>query len=433
MTRALPFAAVGLGRVMIMALPFCAMAKPGVFGNFDANLALWPALCLIPMLMMGRPFWDTFLSSGSEGRALRILAICFGLTAVLTLLNGVRFSTQGLEAYGTDPWAKSQRTAIVPLLLAAIVGVGVTLGRCLPRATLDHALRVGFALTVGYVALQALSAIWPNAVYAHIWPLLEGARAGSESYVSRFARLSGPTMEAAELAKLMLVMWLPWVIWPLQARARVWKVGLVLLIAGATLSLIGLALVLMVLGWMGVSGWAGPRLRRVAVGLLIGAGLVALGVLWSDDPGPIWARLIQRLTALGQDPSAQIRLSYNSAALRLITEHPWIGLGWSNEVFFFPQRISNVAHLWEVQTDLSTGNALTAKSLWLRLAMYMGLPVLMVFVLGVAGAARTPRLRMALGLFAVAGAVDGGILTSLYLWVGPALCLGVQMRREGAG
>ena len=154
----------------------------------------------------------------------------------------------------------------------------------------------------------------------------------------------------------------------------------------------------------------------------------------------VLSRPFSRLSSLDDDPSAIIRATYNRAAIELILENPLSGLGWSNEIFYFPERVSSISHLWEVQQNLTEGDALTAKSLLLRLTMYLGLPLIVLLAGSIVACLVRPssfasqrdisRTRVAFVLVGLASVIDGGIITSFYIWVAPALCLGFQMRES---
>ncbi|WIV50255.1 O-antigen ligase family protein [Marivivens sp. LCG002] len=410
--------------LFILALPFCAWRKPGFLGNFDTNLGLYALPLLVPMIL-----WQggarMFLLRGQGGDVLRVVAVFLLCCTGLTLWNGAQFSALGLSAYGLEPLAKSLRTAVVPIVLLALVLIGMSLPFFIGRNAIQSAIIAAFLLTCLYSVIQFGGLVGRGGLHSLLWPIVEGARDNYGSpAIARFGRLTGPTMEPAELAKLVMLLFVPWFIYPAAGlpSLRLLSVGFGLVLA--TASLIGVLLTVVVGLYLWRGGRPSNRWRIMVIGLLGGAAMLAL----RDIIAPV---VFERISTLSQDPSALIRATYNKAALSIIIDHPFVGVGWSNEVFFFPQRVSNLAHLWEVSEDLRTGNALTAKSLILRLGMYGGvlgtgcMVTLIAWVLRKGGSADQRRARLCFGLLLVAGLVDGGILTSFYLWVGPSLTLGM--------
>lgn len=426
-----------LSMLLLVATPFCAVAHVGLLGNFDSNFALLPFLMLAVLFLLDGSLFRTLMLRGRYGAYLRMLVMFLLACAVLTVLNGMRWQALDMGLYGLDPLQKSIVTSIVPVFLAVLVLVGVLVAQRLEPASLDRAITFGFWLAVGYTALQVASTRVSLPVYDAIYPYLEGARPlGDTPYIKRFGRINGPTLEPAEFAKLLLLFFLPWAVYPAVGTGSALRVVLVLALAVAAGSIVGILTIVLVAAVL-----MGSRLARpgVKVAIVILLWLVALAALLFGDM--LFARLAERLSMGLADASTLIRATYNRAAIDLVLEHPLIGVGWSNELFLFPEKVSQIAHLWEVQNDLATGNALTAKSLFLRLLMYAGIPLMAGLVLAtlimlrpVAGrpaAVRAlARLRLAFVVLGLGGMIDGGILTSFYLWLGPALCLGAMLRED---
>src|SRR5690606_31136096 len=122
-------------------------------------------------------------------------------------------------------------------------------------------------------------------------------------------------------------------------------------------------------------------------------------------------------------------------SLELLLEHPLIGIGWSMESLFFPDRLQNLLWVPEVLNDIATVNGLAAKSLLLRVTLYAGLPATIVLLAvmarqvmrGFAAADAFPlhsRVAMILLLVLLIGVVDGGIITTFYPWIAIGLALG---------
>lgn len=421
------------GGAFLLALPFSALAKPGLLGNFDANLALYPLLALVPMLAVSGHLAAPLRAKGSEAVFLRCFAGAMALCALLTILNGWWFAihARALWTFGQDPLARSLVTAVVPLFLVVLLLACIATGQLLGSARLQRLMLAGFWLTVAYTALQALSTVVPLPVYGQIATLIEGARDhGGRSYVEVYHRLNGATQEPAELAKLVGLLFLPWIAFPAEGRARPVAVLAALGLMLATQSIVGLLLSALALALLLAGRDGAPRNRPALLAGLLAA-ILLLPLVAGDVP------LLHRLAGLGEDPSTAIRLHYNLAALEILRENLLIGVGWSNELYLFAERIGPVAHLPEVREDLVTGDALTARSLFLRLAMYLGLPLFALLLAALLRLWRRPcpaadptdraRLRFALPLFVLGATVDGGMLTSMFLWAALALPLSVLL------
>ncbi len=396
----------------------------GLLGNFDANLALY-VVPLLVLLIIWQGGARMFLLRGQGADVLRITALFLFACVILTLWNGANFSSIGVSGYGLEPFGKSLRTALVPLVLILLLLTGMSVAFILGRDLLQKAIVAAFLVTCLYSTIQFAALFGHSEFHDLLWPFFEGARDHQGlAAIARLGRLSGPTMEPAELAKLVLLLFIPWLIYPATGAFSAWlligALGLVL----ATSSLIGVLLTLIVVLYLWLKEHPSRKWRLIVLAVLAGIGFLLL----REDLAP---SLFERMAQLSDDPSALIRKTYNKAALSIIFEHPWIGVGWSNEVFFFPQRVVSLAYLWEVSQDLNTGNALTAKSLILRLGMYGGAFLTIVtlasiaWVLSRGNSIDQKRARLCFGILLVAGSIDGGMLTSFYLWVGPALTLGM--------
>nr|WP_255723272.1 O-antigen ligase family protein [Thalassobius sp. Cn5-15] len=238
--------------------------------------------------------------------------------------------------------------------------------------------------------------------------------------------MNGSAQEPAEFGKLLVVYFLPWLVFPLDGVRRPVATIAAIVLSLATLSIIGILLVALALVMILTSRQMAGGLRLSALAL---AYLVLLAAVIVGDS--VLQGFFVRLTALEEDASTIIRTTYNLAALQLVAENPWLGVGWSNELFLFPEKIAHIAHLWEVQNDIRLGNALTAKSLALRLMMYLGLPLFAYFAYATARVFLFPpheanhweptvhdraRARFVIMLFTLAAMIDGGILTSFFGW-----------------
>ncbi|MGW9230199.1 hypothetical protein ACWGPT_04935 [Pseudorhizobium sp. NPDC055634] len=421
--------------VFIACLPFSTVSHIGLLGNFDSNLSLYPFVPLFLIVLISGIFTRTLLQGGPEGDILRTLFLMFIAVAVFTVINGFWLKSLGYSAYGLDPLHKSLVTSIVPLLIAALYITTAALARYMEPGKLEAALMLGFWLAVGYAGVQVMSYLVPNALYSAVWPWVEGAKdRGGVPYFSIYQRVNGPTSEPAEFVKTLLILYLPWIIYPLDGKIRWGKFVIVTVLTGASQSITGYVILAFVFAMLFFSGRVN-FLLKASITYLVLTGLVLVVV----TDGEILGGLSERLSRLGEDASANVRAIYNLTALQVAGENPLIGIGWSNEVFIFPQRLADAPYLWEIRQNLEDGVALTAKSLLLRLLMYTGIPlfaiVLAVIVLKlVSGRLSGSRLditrtRLTFMLLFIGGVVDGGIVTSFYIWAATALPLGYQMRR----
>lgn len=417
-------------------LPFSTVAHVGLLGNFDSNLSLYPFAPLLGIFMINGLFIRMLLSGGAEGDILRALFVMFVVVAVFTAINGFWFKSLGYFAYGLDPLNKSLTTAIVPLLIAALYILTAGIARYLEPSKLELALMLGFWLTVGYTALQFISHLVPNPIYGLIWPWVEGAKdRGGVPYFSIYQRLNGPTSEPAELAKTLLILYLPWIIFPFDGNVRWGKFAIVGVLTAASQAITGFIILLFVFGILFLS-------RRINSLLKFSVAYLALTaiVLLAVTDGEILGGLSDRLSSLGDDASANVRAIYNLTAMQVAWDYPFFGIGWSNEIFIFPQRLAEAPYLWEIRQNIEDGVALTAKSLLLRLLMYTGIPLFVITLAFIAIKLTSSRLsgsqldrrrtRLTFMLLFVGGLVDGGIVTSFYIWAATALPLGYQMRPD---
>lgn len=419
--------------LFILTVPFSGVVKVGIFGNFDTNLALIPFFLALAVLVVSGRLCLALASGNAAAQYARWVAGFFVLCAMLTALNGMLLSAEGLSAYGLDPLSKSLVTMIAPLFIATLILVSFAIGATLPARGIQRLIECCFAVFIGYTILQLCSALVPNPAYDTLRGFFEGARGTTtQAYSVQFQRLNGPTMEPAELAKTVLLFFVPWLVFPTNGPPRTGRLVLAILVVIASASLIGILSLSVIFAHLLFANSTALR-TRMSIFLAVFV-LIAALPLYQDL---IFGRMAERFGSGTIDESALIRYSYNTVALSLIVQNPFIGLGWSNEIFFFPDSIGHIAGLWEVQQDIANGNALTAKSLVLRLMMYSGLPGFLTLVIATLAVLRTPapehlygirRLRLVFLTLAVSGTLDGGILTSFYLWAGPALCLGVAAK-----
>jgi hypothetical protein len=423
------------GFIFIACLPFSSVTHIGLLGNFDSNLSLYPFIPLIILVVAKGLLTDTLFSKGPEGEILRVLSLMFILAAIFTVANGFRFKSLGYFAYDLDPLNKSVVTSIVPLFIAVLYVTTTCVARYLEPRKLETALMLGFWLAVSYAALQYLSHIFPNPFYDFAWPIVEGAKdRGGVPYFAIFNRLNGPASEPADFVKILLILYLPWVIYSLNGKVQWGKFLIICFLSAVAQSIIGYLL----LAFVFASLLLGNRINFVFKATILYLVLSAAIVVVLTE-GEILGDISDRLSRLDSDASANVRAIYNLTALNVALDYPLIGIGWSNEVFLFPQRLSDDSYLWEIRQNIEEGVALTAKSLLLRLLMYTGIPLFFIVLVAIVTrlASRNlsgseqdiSRTRLTFMLLFIGGGVDGGIVTSFFMWAATALPLGYQMRK----
>jgi hypothetical protein len=148
--------------LFILTVPFSGIVKAGFFGNFDTNLALIPLFLALPALGISGRLSHALTCGSTPAQYLRWVLGFFVLCALLTALNGVRLSAQGLSAYGLDPLSKSLVTMIAPLFIATLVLVSFTIGTALPTRVFQRLIEACFALFIGYTILQLCPCAQPG-------------------------------------------------------------------------------------------------------------------------------------------------------------------------------------------------------------------------------------------------------------------------------
>lgn len=433
-TGSFPLVSV-LGQVFLVFLPFSAFPRLGLFGNFDANLALYPFLLLVPVLFVNGTIPRLTLRRGPEGLILRVILLVMLGGVIISIFSGIALDMSNRNDYGIAPIPHSLTSAIAPVFLWALFATMTAIGSSLSGKRLQHALMAGFWLSAGYAVLQLSSAFLHNPLYEALWPLVEGMRDfGGQASFQITHRLNGTTAEPAELGKLMFLLFLPWVLYPAWGKRSGLKLILVFLLGLATLSIVSLLLVFMSMLLILVMRRTGGRNKGMIIILFVVVLLVMMAAAPVADI--FMSSMFDRISNIGFDPSAIIRAKYNLTALQIVLDHPFFGIGWSNENFYFPERIADISYLWEVKQNLATGGAMTAKGLFLRLGMYLGIPLILVFYLvPLVAIARkqvnrvaydVERTRFVFMLFGVTTLYEG-LVTSFFLWAGPALCLGRQI------
>lgn len=440
-----------LAALFVALLPFaaCNILTP-VIGEFGLNLAfpvfLPLAVGCLTRLRFSRP---PPLIPGSKCEALMTGMLLFFIwCAVNTILTGILFELRGIEAYGFTPAYHSLLRVPVPLVLGALLFVSYQVGAfILPLRSLDRILCFSVAVlsVYGCVQLYALGASPPWYFSFVAW--LEAARARPGpwqpevvSYVHLTGRLNLTAFEGAEAARLLLILYIPVLVTP---RARRFTPGRIVLIVAslgavlATQSIVGLAC-LVVLGCLAT---VVAKRRILVFGLLAGLLLLASILLLPTGIGDRLNELTRTHGAGDGDQSAVTRAATAIASLRVAAEHPLLGIGWAKELFFVPATMPSWGYTSEVDYSIGAGQALSAKSMTLRLLLYAGAPALgIVFVRFLRALRETyqqyrktgnPLLLRAvivMSMFALAGTLDGGILGCTYSWAALGIALGLAAR-----
>ena len=260
-----------MAHAFLLVLPFCAVLKVGVLGNFDANLGLLPFLALAPVLMLNGSLRRVVMRRGSEGRVLRVLALTFLVASAMTIVHGMQLASIGAEAYGLDPVRKAVVTSVVPIFLVVLTATGAAIGHQMNPVDLQRGIDTALWLTVGYTILQLSWLVFDNPLYGALWPVLEGGRGPADvPYLQHFGRINGPTLEPAEFVKLLLLLFLPWVAFPAVGEPSGKRMVVVLTLALATLSIVGLLLVPVAIAMLALARKANSRSRLLSLGLAVG-------------------------------------------------------------------------------------------------------------------------------------------------------------------
>lgn len=414
-----------MGLTIVLA-PFAAGPEFPGFGNFGSNLALLPFLGCVLFLLLRLAQGRAAISAGVHRTILLSLLIFFGWAALLTLANGARWSLDSsLLAHDVVRAAFAKATA--PIFIALLLWGGFEIGRRVSPDYLESAVRFSFAIFVAYTLLQVVSAAVPNPIYSLLSAVVEADTStnSTEAYFAQFGRVNGPSIEPAEFSRTLIIFFAPWLLISLRPNAGTVALPLLLIGCCASLSFVGLYCAL----WLLVCTLIFAR--RPAMPLLIA--LTGMLVVLPFGYWILQDRLFGRL--LEEDLSTIIRARYAAISLELLLQHPLIGIGWSMEPLFFPDRLRDLLRVPEVLNDIATVNGLSAKSLVLRLMLYSGLPAALLLMIiatrqvfkGFAGREPFPlhaRVAMILLVVFVTGIVDGGILTVFYPWLAIGLALG---------
>jgi len=283
--------------------------------------------------------------------------------------------------------------------------------------------------------MPVISAVFTFPPYDYFWPIVEGARPQDTSYIERSNRVAGTTQEPADFARLVILFFLPWIVFPAVGERKKYLVFLAMLLVLASLSLTGIMLGAIAIAYFVMV----PRLVSVKQLLIILT--TAAVIMLALHVSGVFTEITSRVANSGDDQSVAVRYEYNFAALKIIFDHPIFGIGWSNEIFVFPEKITHLGHLWEVGENLEEGSSLTARSLALRVGMYIGIPAILVLVyLGHiatdtkytfrSNPTDNARTRYTFFIFCIGSVIGGGNITSFYLWAAPALYLGMQFKSQ---
>jgi len=408
----------GLWLLLLVVIPVTSfpplVALAG--GTPVAPLALIPlgglvAIWLVPVLL--------------RGRKIPMLAIPLSLFAGLALLS----AAVGL----------GQR--ILPMRGASVIGRET-------RALLTLGIALGFYLCATLLPGEqrrirlALRAVYVGAIVMLLWSTVQAGvvMTGGEQVPQAFVdlhrlisprdpvpdRLTGLAFEPSwlgdQLVTLYLPLWLAAVItrtsawssarraWWLEAVLAAWGLA-VLALTRSRISYASLALVLLVLGIIGVwrgAGWLVHRRGRESTSLRPGAaGVLRLGLVLSflaASAGGLYAatrlysrvdpRMIRLFQALERVPEMRAlypnealyelanrvafaeRIAYWEAGFRTFAGHPILGVGFGNAGFFMEANLPGYAFRLTEIRDLLSGEFAglpNPKNLWVRLLAETGL------------------------------------------------------------
>ena len=420
--------------LFLITIPFCAFHQVGLLGNFDANLALAPFLLLLPIILVKTAFVPVLASHRIEASVMRGFILVMIFASFGTLFNSLIMTHAGVMAYGISPLEKASQAFVVPLFLMLLVVSTFIVGFRLSSFQVDRALRIGFYLTCAYTAMQITAKVFTFPPYDYFWPIVEGARPRDIAYIEKSNRVAGTTQEPADFARLIILFFVPWIIFPVTGKRKKHLVFLAMLLVLASLSLTGI-----LLGAAAIAYFV--SLKLVSVKQLLAVLTIVAAIMLTLHVSGAFVKVTDRVENSRDDQSIGIRYAYNEASMKIIFDHPVFGIGWSNEIFVFPAKITHLDHLWEVGDDLENGSSLTARSLVLRVGMYVGIPAILVLIyLGHKATSRkytflsnpvdNARTRYTLYIFCVGSVIGGGNITSFYLWTAPALYLGMQFKSE---
>ncbi|MBA5777131.1 O-antigen ligase family protein [Stappia sp. F7233] len=435
-----------LAVLFILLLPFSAVDIGLPLGDFAHNAALPFFLALALACLSVLRSGDLRCLAGRDEAyffALVFLAY-FGWCAVTTLITGVIFEYQALDAFGFSPFTHSVARFPIPVFLGFVILVSFLVARfVLSARALDRVLFVAAGIVTVYGWMQFYALEFHPGWYTRLALMLEGARTGQDflniDYVALKGRINLTTYEAAEGARLVLILFLPALFtMPLTGRlarlCRALAVGSMFLFILAAETLVGLAGLGALMAMLLLMA---PRRLQMLLALLIlitgVAGYLLLPPEFADR-----LHLILTNPGLAQaDESAITRAAFAYASLKIVLVHPLFGIGWSKDIFFMSEAIPEWGNTWEVMRSVTTGEAVAAKSLAVRILLYGGVPAFLLLawfylrltVIGVTRFARTAdqrwkRLVLVLVTFGVCGIIDGGILSTLYPWAALGLALG---------
>lgn len=418
-------------------LPFCALSTNGVFGDFSANASL-PLYLLffvsgVLLVVFGQLGWLI------RAPSFKVNVIFFSICAILALYHGASGELRQRNFYSLDIEKKAIVSSIVPFFLLGLIYCGYYFNRSFGPRGVRRIVKIQVLLIVLYSLLQFSSGYFQNPVYESIFPFVEGFRYsdGGEGYFVQYGRLSGPFREPAELAAFCIVAFLPWVLF--SGRMQIAGLCILLYIVVFSSQSLGGVVLLLVLTALGIVFRRRSILNFFAAGYLVFSVMVfwASGAQEAVIDALDGSYLGVRLLGHGEDPSILVRSAYANTSIALILEHPFLGIGWSNEVFYFPGIVDSFGWIWEVKKNLETGDALAAKSITLRLALYSGLCAFLVWAVVLLIIVFRPihandfdrnlaisRGRFGFFVIVVVSTISGGILTSFFywFWLGVYLC-----------
>lgn len=435
-----------LAVLFLVLLPFSSISFGLPIGEFDHNASL-PVLVLLLMailLSFGRRAFASLSTRDVCYSFLLAILVYMAWCATITLITGVVFEYQALDAFGFSPFTHSIGRFPIPLFLGMVIFASFIVARfILPPRNLERGYFIAAIIVTVYGWIQLYALEFHPDWYRRLAVFFEAGRISDDhrnvDYVALRGRLNLMTYEAAEGARLLLILFLP-TLWTMKAPDRFTRYlqgamiasMIVFILAAETIvGLVGLAV------FLGLVLFLAPARSRALLAIATVAAAIVAFVLIPED---FVDRLRTVLTNPGlaqADQSALTRAAFAYASMNILLEHPIFGIGWSKDIFFMANAMPEWGNTWEATRSLSRGESVSAKSLAIRLLLYGGIPAFLAFSyyylrlffkalrnFRESGNPVWKRLILILATFGVCSTIDGGILASFYPWAALGFVLG---------
>ncbi len=441
--------------LFLVALPFSSISFGLPIGEFDHNASL-PLLLFLMMAILLTFGRRQFAGISNQDICYSFLvAILFYLAwcALITLITGVVFEYQSLDAFGFSPFTHSIVRFPIPLFLGMVIFASFIIARfILPPKNLERAyFAAALVVTVyGWIQLYALE-FHPD-WYRRLAVIFEAGRISEDhrnvDYIALRGRLNLMTYEAAEGARLLLILFLP-ALWTMKSQRRFTRYLQGVMIASMVVFILAAETIVGLVGlgvFLGLVLLLAPaRSRALLAVATVAAAMIAFVLIPEDFVDRL--RTVVTNPGLAQaDQSALTRAAFAYASLNILLDHPVLGIGWSKDIFFMANAMPEWGNTWEATRSLSRGELVSAKSLAIRLLLYGGVPAFLAFCFYYmrlffkalrnfrqSGNPVWKRLILMLATFGVCSTIDGGILSSFYPWAALGFVLGSGSLAETHG